>query len=250
MRTPGPAFSPKAAKVRLPPSNAPAGPLDALDHALDPTVPTSGPKSPNVKSERPLSFGDYGERSNDSALLFAKFREITQDGRRQPKRKAPSALQESTAHLGVEANSTQGRAVVKKPKRSTAQDESSELKDMVRKTNAPQQTQPSKHQQWNTTLHFFLSDPNLGAIPVSLHDCMTRDSFLAEALTAWHGLEPGSSNPKLLSVRFDWAPVPMVIKWKNKAGFRMMLEAIAAAPCWQKLDHHCNIEVRCVKRQA
>lgn len=250
MRTPGPAFSPKAAKVKLPPSNTPTGPLDALDRVLDPTFTTSGRKSPNVKSERLLSFGDDGERSNDSALVFAKFREITQDGRRQPKRKAPNALQDNTAHLGDGANNTQGPAVVKKSKRSTAQDGSSELKDVVMKTNSPQQTQPSKHQQWNTTVHFFLSDPNLGAIPVSLHDCMTRHTFLAEAVTAWHGLESGSSNPTLLSVRFDWAPVPMVIKWKDKAGFRMMLEAIAAAPCWQKLDHHCHIEVRCVKRQA
>jgi len=220
--------------------------LDNLENVLNPPNPgTLGQRSPNVKREWNMSFGNNGERENGNALLLAKFREITQDGRRKPKRDARNALQ------GDEETNAQSQVVVKKPKRLTTQSTRGSQRELFLKTHAPpKQLQPSEHQQRNTTLHFFLSDPSLGAIPISLQKCMSRHDFLEEALTAWRGLEPASSAPTLISVRFDWAPVPMVLKWKDKTGFGQMLEAIAAAPCWQQLDHHCNVQVHGVKCKA
>lgn len=248
-----------------------------------------------------MSFGNNGERDDGHALLLAKFREMTPDGRGIPKRDAQSALQEDEANSALDRvvfkipkypriqytlcqnvlqtnkdNNAQGQVVVEIPKGPRIPFTPQQQRDLIRcgvmTTSAPKhpsiqlihqdqqeprgglletyarnQTYPSNHQQRNTTLHFFLSDPRLGAIPKSLQNCMERGTFLAETLTAWRGLEPGSSTPTLVSVRFHWSTVPMVLKWRDKTGFETMLEAIATAPCWQQLDHRCNVEIHGVK---
>lgn len=224
---------------------------DAPGNALNPTVTTLAQRIPNLKRERNMSFGDEDDRSNGTALLLAKFREITPGGlRNNPKRDARSALQDSAAYPADKNKNGKGQVVTQKIKRPNIQDNSQKAKGGIVKTNTPRRPLPSKFQQSNTTVHFFLSDPSFGAIPTSLDKCMTQGCFFIEALTAWHGIEPDSSTPTMVSVRFDWAPVPMVIKWKDKTGFTMMLEAIAAAPCWSQLGHHCNVEVRCVKQNV
>ncbi len=225
---------------------------DAPGNALNPTVTTLAQGIPNLKRERNLSFGDKDDSSNGTALLLAKFREITPGGlRRKPKRDARSALRDSAADFADKNKNGKGQVVAKKAKHQNIQDNSHKVKGGgVMKTNAPRLPLPSQFQQSDTTVHFFLSDPSFGAIPKSLQECMTQGCFFIEALTAWRGIEPDSSIPTMVSVRFDWASVPMVIKWKDKTGFRMMLEAIAAAPCWSQLGHHCNVEVRCVKQNV
>ena len=170
--------------------------------------------------------------------------------RRNSKRNARSALDNSAALSGKDGDDGHGQAVLKKSKRLKTQGKPRDPEDGVMTMDEPQKSRPDERQQLNTTLQFFLTDRDLGAIPISLHRCMTPKEFFRQALTAWHGLEPDSSIPELVSVRFDWAPVPMVIKWKKKKGFWMLLKAVAAAPGWQQLDRQCHIEIRCIKRKA
>ena len=143
-----------------------------------------------------------------------------------------------------------GRASGKNPSKSTVQEGIHTVKKEIIEISTPQQTLPNKQQQENTTIHFFLSKKDLGAIPRELQKCMTLEKFFAEALAAWRELEPESSTPGFVSVKFDWRSIPMVVRWRDAEGFKMMLEAIAGASCWQKPDGRCNVEVRSVKRKT
>lgn len=138
----------------------------------------------------------------------------------------------------------------KSPTISIKQEDIHEPDDEIMEVDAPQRALLNKHQQQNTTLHFFLSDTDVGAIPKSLHNCMTLTTFFGEALAAWRDLESESSTPGLISVKFDWKLIPMVIRWHDPEGIQKMLEAIAAAPCWQGSKDQCDVEIRCAKQKS
>ncbi|KAI9879193.1 MAG: hypothetical protein M1830_009268 [Pleopsidium flavum] len=203
---------------------------------------------PHEEPQAPL--GKDAKESGGNASLLAK-RSTTEDRNQQERRvRARNELQRDVP-LSIDGeNPVLAETAPRTPETSIKQEHTHKLEDEVMEIDAPQSELLNKHQQQNTTLHFFLSETDLGAVPKSLHKCMTLNAFFGEALAAWRDLEPQSSTPGLISVKFDWKSIPMVIRWDDHNGFQNMLEVIAAAPCWQSPRGHCDVEIRCAKRKS
>jgi len=205
---------------------------------LRPTRGTAGPSRNDAKG------------TGGNASLLAK-RRTTKDGNQQKRKVRARSGEQRDASLSIDKEVlAHAETVLRSPATSIKQENVHELDDKVMEIDAPQRALLNKHQQQNTTLHFFLSDTDLGAIPKTLHKCMTLTTFFGEALAAWRDLESESSTPGLISVKFDWKSIPMVIRWHDPEGFQKMLEAIAAAPCWQGSKDQCDVEIRCAKRKS
>ena len=222
----------------------------SLKQVQAPTAAMSGQGSVSIKRELGVAMKNSAERNDESPHPLAN-ENVTNDGG-QKKRKSDIGvgLQDSETHSKDEHQLAQGKDALKRPKTATTGRDLNELRDEVIELDAYDETLPNKHQQQNTIIHFFLSDTKLGAIPLSLHECISLDTFFEEASKAWRELEHGASTPVLVSVKFDWKTIPMVIRWRNSKGFKKMLETIRTAPCWEDLNGYCSVEVRCALRKS
>ena len=108
-------------------------------------------------------------------------------------------------------------------------------------------TPPSFNNKPRVTFHFFLSDPNLGAITIPISECDTCTSFFNYAATAQAlcGSKSHETTPGALSVNtgeFDW---PIVVPWKDQRSFRKMIEFVRKAE--DRSSEDLNIKVNYIK---
>ncbi|KAI9749758.1 MAG: hypothetical protein M1835_001494 [Candelina submexicana] len=115
--------------------------------------------------------------------------------------------------------------------------------------------QVPKVDQWkqvDTTLHITLSTNDYGAVPVSLSDCMSMNTFIATALSAW-GLQDNAAGVAAVRVSFEWLAngLTMVVTKAVENSFYKMLETIDEAPCWENhfgVKAKCNVLVKIIMR--
>lgn len=97
------------------------------------------------------------------------------------------------------------------------------------------------------TFHFFLSDADLGAIPQDFVHCNNFTSFFNQALEAWEILGGEDRNTimtavSVVLVSVDW---PIVIPWRNKDGFEMMMGIVTKAAMGNQ--EHLDVKVKCMR---
>jgi hypothetical protein len=98
------------------------------------------------------------------------------------------------------------------------------------------------------TFHFFLSDADLGAIPQDFVHCNTYTSFFNQALAAWKILGGEDRNTVMTAVSVVLASVdwPIVIPWRNKDGFEMMIGIVTKAA--MEKGEHLDVKVKCMRQ--
>jgi len=96
-------------------------------------------------------------------------------------------------------------------------------------------------------VHFFLSHESLGAVPATMNECDTVDTFFTQALSAWNLLGAGdhAGTMAAVSVTIDGFQWPIVLPWGNATAFQRLMETMVIA----KTDRIGNLEVkvRCIE---
>lgn len=100
----------------------------------------------------------------------------------------------------------------------------------------------------HVTIHLFLSDESLGAIPITLNECNTSVKFFNQALSAWNllGLEDQARDMAAVSVTIDGVQWPMVLPWGNSQAFQRMLGALEHAQ--HGTITGLEVRVKCIKK--
>ena len=98
--------------------------------------------------------------------------------------------------------------------------------------------------------HFFLSDPNLGAIPWPASNCNTSSDHFEAACAA--SIITASSiplEPRIVGVTVSWdgANRPIFILWGDTEGFQNMMLTVTEAKHAE--DGKLDVEIRCIVRE-
>lgn len=100
----------------------------------------------------------------------------------------------------------------------------------------------------DVTLHFFLSDESLGAIPVALSQCSSSTRFFEQAGAAWGFLDPndGKTHMAGVSVAMEGLEWPLIVAWKSLEGHKIMMDTIETAKLGKNGD--LLVKVKCIRK--
>lgn len=96
-------------------------------------------------------------------------------------------------------------------------------------------------------VHFFLSHESLGAVPATMNECDTVDTFFTQALSAWNLLGAGdhAGTMAAVSITVDGFQWPIVLPWGNATSFERMMETMAIAKTGK--IGSLEVKVKCIK---
>lgn len=96
-------------------------------------------------------------------------------------------------------------------------------------------------------VHFFLSNESLGAVPATMNECNTVDTFFTQALSAWNllGGWDHAGSMAAVSVTIDGFQWPIVLPWGNATAFERMMETMAIAKTGK--IGSLEVKVKCIE---
>lgn len=98
-----------------------------------------------------------------------------------------------------------------------------------------------------TTFHFFLSDPTLGAVAHSASTCDTANAFFDAALAAWKlTASKQQQEPVLVGLKVSWdgGKRPAVLPWRDAESFNKMMATVGIAKNLEQGG--LDVEVSCI----
>lgn len=100
-----------------------------------------------------------------------------------------------------------------------------------------------------TGFHFFVSDSSLGAIRKEASACDTAELFFEAALASFKITCQQGEEPVVAAVKVSWrrATWPMVVRWKDAEGFKVMMSTIrGTATAGAGTSGGAEVEVSCI----
>lgn len=118
----------------------------------------------------------------------------------------------------------------------------------ARTISPPLSPESGKMNTKNVIFHFFLSDERLGAVPITFSQCNTCTQFFDQAKAAWSFLDADDGQTQLagVSVTFGGLGWPLIVPWKNAAGYKRMMESIETTKATSTRD--MLVKVQCIKK--